>query len=324
MADSAPNTTFNKEAYFLQCLASVVQGIGDDCVILDIDSRICTKKHTHSRHIAHIKAPKLNSLVIGADSFCEGVHFLAHWFKPSDLAYKAFLVNYSDFVAMNAKPLFATLSVALPKIWQKREIKDFVNGIAKFCQAYHIRLIGGDTITAKDCQIHITMLGKPQRHTIYRDNIKPQSDVYITSDRYPKNAITKGIKDLRHLLRTKLDSRICKAKARFLAPRIRDTFIAQSARFIKGGLDISDGIVAEITRLCALNKLSFKPSVDMFATHFRALGSESYEMLLVIQPKDSRRLGILANKHRIKLQKLGTFTRKKHFLRTMPAPHIWH
>lgn len=309
---------FDREAFFLSLLQkeAISKGIGDDCCVLD--------SIFLSPHIAHIRTNKHFPLIVGADSFCEDVHFLREWFSPYELAYKAFIVNYSDIIAMNAKPLYATLSVALPKYWHKREIRAFVKGIGDVCRVYNITLIGGDTISADKAQIHITMFAKAQKHTLYRDRIPIGSILCYTSDKYPQNRITQSYKVLKNLL---YDSQILhinkRAKGRFLLPNVRATFIAKCAYFLKGGMDISDGILSEMTRLCAINHCSFKSYISLFAPRQKALlySGESYEMLIAIAPKDILKLKRYAAKYRIRINMLGTFTRIKHIL---PPCRAWH
>ncbi len=114
---------FDRESYFLSLLqkSGITKGVGDDCCILDCNASPYHSTFCHSpysrytppprvAHKAHIHAQDITSFLVGADSFCEGVHFLMKWFSPYDIAYKAFLVNYSDIIAMNATPLYATLS----------------------------------------------------------------------------------------------------------------------------------------------------------------------------------------------------------------------
>lgn len=325
---------FDRESFFLYLLEreAITKGVGDDCCLIDFHSKkssFHTTKKSPTPHFfytkphkAHIPAQNITSLVIGMDSFCEGVHFLQGWFSPYELAQKAFLVNYSDIVAMNATPLYATLSIALPKSWHKAEIRAFVRGVGDFCRTHHIALIGGDTIGATSLQIHITLFAKPHKHTLYRDKIPPKSLLYYTSDTYPRYTITQSHKVLKTLLNAPKHKPL-RAKGRFLAPRIRSRFIQECASFLKGGMDISDGILSDMIKLCGINKLGFKAYLPLFAPHLRHLlqSGESYEMLLAIAPKDRLKLQRKAAMHRIKVCPLGAFTRKRYAL---PPHKAWH
>ncbi|AWK61757.1 thiamine-phosphate kinase [Helicobacter cinaedi] len=351
----ACKVAFDKEAFFIRLLeqSGVTKGIGDDCVILGnvknayprthkaqiqagIQKTQFCKSQTPQPQIQHkshnaLKSPHIllkgkAPLVIGMDSFCEGVHFLQEWFSPYTLAYKAFLVNYSDIVAMNATAAYAMLSIALPRKWGKSEIRECVQGISDFCKKFNIFLIGGDTISSQTLAFHITLFGFANKRTLFRDRIPLDSVLYATCDRYPSKTITQGLKVLKNLLindKQRLTKINLKAKGRFLKPEIRAEFVQSCERFLKGGLDISDGILQEIKRLCVLNQCGFKSAVPLFAPKSRVLlqSGEAYEMLLAISPKDSLRFKRQAARHRIKLLKLGSLRKKRTIL---PKNTLWH
>ena len=332
----ACKVAFDKETFFIRLLeqSGVTKGIGDDCVILGnvknayprthkaqiqagIQKTQFCKSQTPQLQIRHKSHNALQSphmllkgkapLVIGMDSFCEGVHFLQEWFSPYTLAHKAFLVNYSDMIAMNATAAYAMLSIALPRKWGKSEIKECVQGISDFCK-------------------NITLFGFANKHTLFRDRIPLDSVLYATCDRYPSKTITQGLKVLKNLLindKQRLAKINLKAKGRFLKPEIRAEFVQSCERFLKGGLDISDGILQEIKRLCTLNQCGFKSAVPLFAPKSRALlqSGEAYEMLLAISPKDMLRFKRQAARHRIKLLKLGSLRKKRTIL---PKNTLWH
>lgn len=328
---------FDKEAFFIHLLeqSGATKGIGDDCVILQNHKTIYPRTHKarisakkkRGRYLRALhKGSLADSLVVGMDSFCENVHFLQEWFSPYTLAYKALLVNYSDIIAMNATPAYAMLSITLPYSWGKSEIQKCVLGISDFCQKFGVFIIGGDTISAVSLQFHITFFGFTSKHTIYRDRIPLHSVLYATCDRYPSKTISQSLKVLKNLLnnhKSRDSKNMLKAKGRFLKPQIRAEFVRDCAKFLKGGLDISDGIVQEIKRVCAINHCGFKSFLPLFSPSYRALlqGGEVYEMLLAISPKDVLRLHRWAMRHRIKLLKLGVLRRR----RTLLPPHtLWH
>ena len=116
----AYKTAFDREAFFIRLLeqSGVTKGIGDDCVILgnvknayprthkaQIQKTQFCKSQTPQPQIQHksynaLKSPHIllkgkAPLVIGMDSFCEGVHFLQEWFSPYTLAYLS-LIHISE------------------------------------------------------------------------------------------------------------------------------------------------------------------------------------------------------------------------------------
>lgn len=73
--------------------------IGDDCAVLPQNSK--------------------TDLVITADLLVEDVDFRIEWAKPKFIGHKAAAVSLSDVAAMGAKPVWAMLSIGVPKrIWK--------------------------------------------------------------------------------------------------------------------------------------------------------------------------------------------------------------
>src|ERR1700754_1913190 len=81
--------------YFTHPARGVTLGVGDDAAILRV-------------------APR-SELVVSADMLVEGRHFRAGA-DPVKLGHKALAVNLSDLAAMGARPRWATLALALPRI----------------------------------------------------------------------------------------------------------------------------------------------------------------------------------------------------------------
>src|SRR3954465_2862493 len=67
-------------------------GIGDDAAVL---------------------ATPENRMLFCSDMMIEGVHFRREWASPQEIAMKALARPLSDIAAMNGRPLYATVSLAL-------------------------------------------------------------------------------------------------------------------------------------------------------------------------------------------------------------------
>src|SRR5574344_2747557 len=115
----------NKEDYFIKQIANQ-KYIGDDGAYID-------------------------GYVYSMDSFFENNHFKKEWvdkkiFTFKKLAYKSMLVNISDAIAMNAKPKYALLSIAIPKSYTNGDLKELASGFKKAARDFNFEIIGGDTI----------------------------------------------------------------------------------------------------------------------------------------------------------------------------------
>ena len=92
----------NKEDYFIKQFSSNKK-IGDDGAVI-------------------------RNTVYSMDAFFENVHFKKEWMTLKQIAYKSMLVNISDAIAMNAKPKYALLSVAIPSSYSKKDLKELSSG----------------------------------------------------------------------------------------------------------------------------------------------------------------------------------------------------
>ena len=101
---------------------------------------------------------KVDDMVVSKDAFFENVHFKSSWMNYYQIARKAMIINISDAVAMNAKPKYILLSVAMPKNITKAQMRDLVRGFEDTAREYGAEIIGGDTISNIKLDITITVL----------------------------------------------------------------------------------------------------------------------------------------------------------------------
>lgn len=256
----------DREALFIETLekSGVTWGLGDDGV-------------------------ELGGLVYAMDSFVEGSHFRREWFSLESLAYKALAVNVSDIYAMNATPLYALLSLSIPPDFTPLKTRQLAHAVARACQAFNIKLIGGDTIRASLLGFTFTLLGKPHKVRLSRRGIR-HGDIIVHTGR-----IGDSLQGLRWLSR---GGRLASSH-RFIKPTLRPQLLASLAPYLRAGMDISDGIDMELARLSRLNRVGFK-WLKPLPKRLLCSGEE-YEMLLALPPKNLAKAKRLAQKHRVAL-----------------------
>nr|WP_247598550.1 thiamine-phosphate kinase [Helicobacter heilmannii] len=242
------------------------------------------------------------------DLFSEGVHFKREWLSYAQIGYKAMCVNVSDSIAMAACPKYALLGMQLPKGCALSEMRQLVAGIAKACQEFKIKIVGGDTTLGKDLSLSVTLIAKSSK-PLERTKIHPKDLLVHTG------TLGQSYKDLTTLLRGGKVS----PKSKFIRPQLKNLlgFMLSVRPLVHAGLDISDGLLAECNRLSKLNKLACK----LDKPHNKAyLSGEEYELLLSIPPKHKLALLRRAKQHRIKLNFVGVARRGLSHYR----PKIWH
>jgi len=215
----------------------------------------------------------IDGLIYSVDAFCEESHFKREWMSMYNIATKAMLVNISDAIAMNAKPLYALISIVLPKDITTQEINELTDGFLSIAKRYNFQIIGGDTVGGNRLDISITIISKSDnpllRTTLNRGDILAYTGVLGESK-----------KDLNRLFK---GEKIAK-DSKFLKPKLRDEFIYSSREYLSAGMDISDGLFCDTNKMLDLNSFGFEIIKDIDIE----IGSsgEEYEMLISFNPKN--------------------------------------
>ena len=223
--------------------------------------------------------------VYSSDAFCEHVHFKREWMSLESIAKKAIIVNISDAIAMNAKPLYALVSIALPKDITPAQMEEIAQGLKYETRKFGCEIVGGDTIASDRLEFHITIVSKTKK-PIYR---KPLRKGYLLAYTGTLGSVHK---DLMKLFRGQKISK----RSKFLRPILRDKFMQRANRYIKVAMDISDGLFDDLGKLARLNRIGF----EFFGNIPKRVGcsGEEYELLFAFDERD-----------RIKIENIAKVTR---------------
>ena len=254
----------NKEDFFISHFSSSSRKIGDDGAII-------------------------GSYVYSKDAFFENIHFKRSWLSLYDIAKKAMLVNLSDAVAMNAKPEYVLLSVAIPSSLSRSEISELARGFSETASTYGVEIIGGDTISNTKIDITITVMSKLYAKPLQRRGLKAGDLLAYTG------SLGSSKKALRYLL----SGGQAHTKSKFRDIQLRSEFIQNSARYLSAGMDISDGLMSDLDKLSKINHLGFH-FIKNIEKNVVCSGEE-YEMLISFSPRERKTLIRLAEKARVKL-----------------------
>ena len=212
-------------------------------------------------------AAEVAGYIYSKDAFFENVHFKREWMGYRDIAKRAMMVNVSDAVAMNAKPLYALLAVAMPRDISRHEAKEFAEGFKEAAQFYGLEIVGGDTIANTKLDISITIVSKSKK-PLFRKGLREGHLLAFTGE------LGRSAKELKRLLRGgKLHSR-----SKFRNMQLRSAFVGSARRFLSCGMDISDGLFSELEKLAWINKTGFE-FLQNVPKNVGCSGEE-YEMLI--------------------------------------------
>ena len=217
----------------------------------------------------------IDGFVYSKDAFFEDVHFKREWMGYKEIAKKAMLVNISDAVAMNAKPLYALLSVAMPKQITKEEMRLLALGFKEAAETYDIKIIGGDTLSNTKLDITVTIISKTQK-PLLRKGVK-EGDIL---------AYTGVLGGSKKNLKTLFNRGKIHKKSKFINIRLREQFVSKTRRHLKAGMDISDGLFSDLDKISKANRLG----VCFFDKIPKSIGcsGEEYEMLFAYDKRDEK------------------------------------
>jgi len=262
----------NKEDFFISCFDS--KRIGDDAAIV-------------------------NDWIISKDAFFENVHFKRDWFTLEEISYKAMIINISDSIAMNAEPKYALLAVALPSSLSKSDIKSLHKGFDRAAKEYGVEIIGGDTVGNVKIDITVTILAKSK---------KPLRRVGLKKGHLL--AHTGSLGSSKKSLDTLLRRGSARRNSRFFKPVLREGFVRRTRPFLSCGMDISDGLFSDLSKLSKANKLGYV----FTSTLSKNIGcsGEEYEMLIGFSPRNKKKMLRHAKSMRCKLNIFAKATRTKY------------
>jgi thiamine-monophosphate kinase len=207
---------------------------------------------------ALLQPPAGHDLVVTADAVIGGVHFF-----PEDeadmVAKKALRVNLSDLAAKGAKPIGFLLTLALPKSVPETWVELFARGLGSDAEQYECPLLGGDSVrTTGPIAISITALGSVPANTMVRRSGARAGDAVVVTGTIGDAALGLELRDaVTAAKRWKLDNKYSyQLMRRYLLPQPRNV-LAEAIRLnASAAMDVSDGLVGDLIKLCAVSGVS--------------------------------------------------------------------
>ena len=247
---------------------------------------------------ATFQPPAGMELVFTTDALTADLHFLRS--DPPDLiARKMLRQNLSDLAGKGAKPLGYLMTTALDDGVDEAWIAKFAEGLAQDQAEFDIALWGGDTTkTPGPLALTATLIGAvPTGRALRRDGARPGDRILVTGtigDGFFGLAAHRGELDLEQPARRFLSQRYVLPQPRVALGRM----LAEQG-LAHAGMDISDGLAADLGHMCAASNCGAEVAVasvplsdavaDLVAGEPGLItsaitGGDDYELLLAVPP----------------------------------------
>lgn len=219
----------------------------------------------------------IDGVVYSKDAFFENVHFKSAWISHYDIAKRAMIANISDALAMNAKPRYALLSVAMPKHITALQMRELSRGFKETAECYGVEIIGGDTISNVKLDITVTIISHVKK-PLLRKGLKEGHLLAHTGK------LGGSLKELRKAMNL---GRLHK-RSKFVDIELRGDFISNNARYMSCAMDISDGLFSDMEKLSRANKKGFKSCMPI--PKRIGCSGEEYELLFGLDKRHRKAL----------------------------------
>jgi thiamine-monophosphate kinase len=208
---------------------------------------------------AIIQVAESCELVFSIDTQLAGVHFPVDA-DPAAIAQRAFRCAISDLAAMGAEPMCFTLALTLPTA-NETWLASFSRGLKEAANIFHCPLVGGDTTKGPLCitlQVHGTV---PAGTALKRSGAKV-GDIILVSGSLGSSAAYVELMKQNRLDEKSLAHAVELFSQDYFFPQIPITLGKALRNHARSALDISDGLLADLTHLCRASKINAEIQLD--------------------------------------------------------------
>jgi thiamine-monophosphate kinase len=210
------------------------------------------------------------------DILIQDVHFNLDTVTWQDLGWKALAVNISDIAAMGGTPSYATVSLGLPTDTEVDSVKDLYRGIQDIAKKFEVDIVGGNISRAPVVIIDVSLIGKASQTLLTRSAAKPGDLIAVTGYLGTSAA---GCRMLKSSLKLDRNTTALLKEAHLRPnPRVAEGQIL-AKNGVKTAIDISDGLISDLTHICEASKVGAKVWIDRLPVHTRVKASFKDEAL---------------------------------------------
>lgn len=229
------------------------------------------------------------------DTLIEGVHFTLGTTTWEELGWKALAINVSDIAAMGGLPRYALVTLGLPGDTEVDDVARLYHGMSQIARQFDVAIAGGDVVSAPVVVISLALMGSAPGEADYPQNILTRSaaaagDLVAVTGYLGSSAA--GLRMLRTGMQFDKETTSLLRQAHLRPfPRLAEgqVLIAEGVRAV---IDISDGLVGDLAKMCQASGVGAQVRVDEVPIHplmqaafkedclrLALSGGEDYELL---------------------------------------------
>lgn len=274
---------------------------------------------------AAVTPPPGCDLVLTTDGAICGVHFLPDD-APGHIARKVLRMNLSDLAAKGARPIGFLLSIALPPRTEESWLAAFAAGLAEDAKHYDCPLLGGDTDhTPGPLSICIAAFGAVPAGAMVRRSTAKAGEMIVVSGTIGDAAL--GVllrRDIGLAERWRLSAASWNhLRQRYLLPQPRTTLAEAVLRHASAAMDVSDGLVGDLAKLCRASGVGAEVDVARVPLSDAAraclsadpklietilTGGDDYEIVLTVPPGELADFRAAASHAGVVVSEIGRVT----------------
>ena len=209
------------------------------------------------------------TVVSTTDTMVDGVHFRTDTIGWRDLGWKAMASNLSDVAAMGCSPTLALVTLGLRGDINVDSLREMYSGMMDACESGGCAIAGGDIVRSDTLFVTVALQGVagPNEVPLTRSSASEGDALAVTG------YLGSSAGGLRLLLDPEEAPSISPETREYLtAAHNRPTPRTQAGQTLRRlgvrcAMDVSDGLVADVEKLCATSKVSASIDIDSVPVH---------------------------------------------------------